>query len=51
MSKNIFDAGSVGFRGYDDQIIATVWVALDLFLAQQHSTKIFIDPKPEGLSG
>lgn len=38
------DAGSAGFKGYDYQIIATVWVALEFFLGQQHSTAILIEP-------
>jgi hypothetical protein len=36
--------GSAGFKGYDYQITATVWVALELFLGQQHSTTTLIEP-------
>jgi hypothetical protein len=38
------ELGSPGFKGYDYQITATVWIALELFLAQQRSEEILVEP-------
>ena len=38
------ELGSPGFKGYDYQITATVWIALELFLVQQRSEEILVEP-------
>jgi hypothetical protein len=40
----MLELGSPGFKGYDYQITATVWIALDLFLVQQRSEEILVEP-------
>src|SRR6266700_2193295 len=38
------EKGSPGFKGYDYQINATVWVVLDLFLGQNRSSEVTVEP-------
>lgn len=40
-------AGNPGFRGYEYQIDATIWVALDLILARAATEEVVIEPRSE----
>src|SRR5258708_20649351 len=38
------ELGSPGLKGYDYKITAIVWIALELFLVQQRSEEILVEP-------